>query len=90
MTVYHTLLFAGGLQETQPPGNCKQQKFDSLMWQGSGAAILDLLQQRREQQQKAEELRHAVERRLRLRRLASDPAVSHDRYMSASILSHRQ
>ena len=47
--------------------------------QASGREVAEVLSRRKGQHQRAEDLRRAVERRLRLRRLSHDPAVSHDR-----------
>lgn len=47
--------------------------------QASGREVAEVLSRRKGQHQRAEDLRRAVERRLRLRRLSHDPTVSHDR-----------
>ena len=44
-----------------------------------GQEVRDVLARRRQEHDKAEDLRRALERRLRLRRLNKDPALSHDR-----------
>lgn len=50
-----------------------------LVLQAHGKEAAEVLDRRKVQHQKAEDLRRAVERRLRLRCLSHDPAVSHDR-----------
>ena len=50
-----------------------------MVFQAHGKEVAAVLDRRKMQHQKAEDLRRAVERRLRLRRLSHDPAVSHDR-----------
>jgi hypothetical protein len=51
----------------------------SSLLQAEGGRVLELLRERSEREQQAERLRAAAERRLRLRRLARDLAISHDR-----------
>ena len=44
-----------------------------------GQEVREVLARRRQEHDKAEDLRRALERRLRLRRLNKDPVLSHDR-----------
>ena len=44
-----------------------------------GQEVRDVLARRRQEHDKAEDLRRALKRRLRLRRLNKDPVLSHDR-----------
>ena len=46
---------------------------------GAGQQVLDVLDRRKAQREREEDLQKAAERRLRLRRLSRDPAISHDR-----------
>ena len=46
---------------------------------GAGQLVLDVLDRRKQQKEREGDLQKAVERRLRLRRLLRDPAISHDR-----------
>ncbi len=48
--------------------------------QAHGREVAEVLDRRKGLHQKAEDPRRAVERRLRLRRLIHDPAVSHNRF----------
>ncbi|CAL5229048.1 g12297 [Coccomyxa viridis] len=48
-----------------------------------GLEVRRALAERRQQHDKAEDLRRALERRLRLRRLSKDPALSHERFCRA-------
>ncbi|CAL8469784.1 g9326 [Coccomyxa elongata] len=64
-----------------PVGASADQVYDFI--KAHGKEVAEVLDRRKVQHQKAEDLRRAVERRLRLRRLSHDPAVSHDRFCSA-------
>ena len=57
-----------------------------LALQAHGAQAQQVLAERRQQHDKSEDLRRALERRLRLRRLNKDPALSHNRSAFASRL----
>ena len=51
-----------------------------------GQEVRDVLARRRQEHDKAEDLRRALERRLRLRRLNKDPILSHDRSALSTLL----
>ena len=54
-----------------------------------GQEVRDVLAKRRQEHDKAEDLRRALERRLRLRRLNKDPVLSHDRSVCSTRLRAR-
>ncbi|KAK9907490.1 hypothetical protein WJX75_004677 [Coccomyxa subellipsoidea] len=64
-----------------PVNATADQVYNFVMASGKGVA--EILSRRKGQHQRAEDLRRAVERRLRLRRLSHDPAVSHERFCTA-------
>ena len=51
-----------------------------------GQEVRDVLARKRQEHDKAEDLRRALERRLRLRRLNKDPILSHDRSVLSTLL----